>query len=216
MHLNFIGALLNVAMLWILTAPHEFAHAWVGTRLGDDTPRRDGRVTLNPLAHIDWVGTAILPFLTSLLSGGFIGWGKPVRSDVSQLKGGLNGLVLVALAGPFSNVIMAVILAGMGVSLAAHYRAVASYLISGANLSLYLAIFNMLPVPPLDGSKFLLAARIPAWLYNEIARGGFLLLILAVSVSKIGIWMSQWAEDGTIAILQALALFGLKLPVQGS
>jgi Zn-dependent protease len=216
MHFNFIGALLNVVMLWILTAPHEFAHAWVGTKLGDQTPRLDGRVTLNPLAHIDWIGTAALPFITSLLGGGFLGWGKPVRSDVSQLKGGLNGLVLVALAGPFSNVIMAVILATLGVALAGHHDSVASYLLNGAELSLYLAIFNMLPVPPLDGSKFLLAARIPAWLYNEIARGGFLLLILAVSVSNIGHWMNQWAQDGTFAIVAMLAKFGLTLPIPGS
>ena len=60
-------AILNVLLLWILTAPHEFSHAWVATRLGDDTPRLQGRVTLNPLAHVDWLGTAILPFVTSLL-----------------------------------------------------------------------------------------------------------------------------------------------------
>src|ERR1700761_2145597 len=106
MQFHHLDALLNVLMLWILTAPHEFAHAWVGPKLGDDTPRLDGRVTLNPLAHVDWLGTAVLPFLTSLLGGGFIGWGKPVRSDISKLKGGLNGLLVVALAGPFSNVIM--------------------------------------------------------------------------------------------------------------
>src|SRR5215469_13817921 len=134
MHLNFTGALLNVLMLWILTAPHEFAHAWVGTKLGDKTPALDGRVTLNPLAHVDWIGTALLPFITSLLSGGFLGWGRPVRSDVSQLKGGYNGLLLVALAGPFSNVIMAVLLAAIGVALAGHNGAVASYLLQGANL----------------------------------------------------------------------------------
>ena len=63
-------AILNVLLLVILTAPHEFAHAWVATRLGDDTPRREGRVTLYPLAHIDWLGTVILPAHTSLFGGG--------------------------------------------------------------------------------------------------------------------------------------------------
>src|SRR6516225_11943121 len=111
MHLELQAALLNVLLLWILTAPHEFAHAWVATLLGDDTPSREGRVTLNPLAHVDWVGTAILPFVTSLLGAGFLGWGRPVRTQTSKLRGGLNGLALVSLAGPFSNVIMAVILA---------------------------------------------------------------------------------------------------------
>src|ERR1700694_1901709 len=110
MQLYIQEALLTVLLLWILTAPHEFAHAWVATRLGDDTPRREGRVTLYPLAHFDCLGTAFLPFVTSLLGGGFLGWGKPVRTDTSKLKGGLNGLAIVALAGPFSNIILAVIL----------------------------------------------------------------------------------------------------------
>src|SRR5690242_7786855 len=111
MHLDLQLALLNVTLLWLLTTPHEFAHAWVATRLGDDTPRLEGRVTLNPLAHVDWLGTAILPFLTSLIGGGFLGWGKPVRSNPAKLRGGLNGLALVALAGPASNIVLAVILA---------------------------------------------------------------------------------------------------------
>jgi len=200
MHLDFQQALLNVLLLWILTAPHEFAHAWVATRLGDDTPRREGRLTLNPLAHVDWLGTAILPFVTSLLSGGFLGWGKPVRSDVSQLKGGLNGLALVALAGPFSNVIMAVILAVLAVSSLHTLPAFAEFAEHGVQLSLYLAIFNLLPVPPLDGSKLLLAARIPMVVYVELARFGFLLLIVAVSFSDFGIWMGRWSYDGARAI----------------
>ena len=74
MHLEFQTALTNVLLLWILTSPHEFAHAWVATKLGDDTPRLQGRVTLNPLAHIDWIGTAALPFIMSLLGAGFLGW----------------------------------------------------------------------------------------------------------------------------------------------
>src|SRR6185312_11173208 len=196
MHFHLQEALLNVIMLWILTAPHEFAHAWVGTRLGDDTPRLDGRVTLNPLAHIDWIGTDALPFATSLLGGGFIGWGRPVRSDVSKLKGGLNGLLLVALAGPFSNVIMAVVLAGMALGISGFFPEFAQYLATGVTLSLYLAIFNMLPVPPLDGSKLLLAARIPMSIYRELARAGFMLLVLAIGVSDIGRWMSDWSYQG--------------------
>src|SRR5438309_9187947 len=108
MHLQ--EAILNVLLLWILTAPHEFSHAWVATKLSDDTPRLEGRVTLNPLAHVDWIGTALLPFITSLAGYGFLGWGKPVRSNPAKLRGGLNGLALVALAGPASNVVLAVIL----------------------------------------------------------------------------------------------------------
>src|SRR5208337_4681473 len=94
MHFQLQAAITNVLLLWILTAPHE-------------------------LAHVDWLGTAILPFVTSLLGGGFLGWGKPVRTDPSKLKGGLNGLALVALAGPFSNVVFAVVLGVVAVA-AAH------------------------------------------------------------------------------------------------
>lgn len=200
MHLDFQQALLNVLLLWILTAPHEFAHAWVATRLGDDTPRREGRLTLYPLAHIDWLGTTILPFVTTLLSGGFLGWGKPVRTDTSKLKGGLNGLALVALAGPFSNVILAVILAILAVSTVRALPAFAGFAAHGVFLSLYLAIFNLLPVPPLDGSKLLLAARIPMVVYMELARFGFMLLIVAVSFSNLGLWMNQLSNLGARAI----------------
>src|SRR5947207_611129 len=98
MHLDIVGALLKVLLLWILTAPHEFAHAWTALRLGDDTPLREGRVTLNPLAHVDWIGTALLPFAMSLLGAGFLGWGKPVRTEPSKLRGGLNGLAIVSIA----------------------------------------------------------------------------------------------------------------------
>ncbi|MFN7997374.1 MAG: site-2 protease family protein [Bryobacteraceae bacterium] len=204
MHLDI--ALLNVALLWLLTTPHEFAHAWVATRLGDDTPRLQGRVTLNPLAHVDWLGTTILPALTSLFGGGFIGWGKPVSTSVAKLRWGLNGLALVALAGPVSNLIFAVILGGVARAAITAAPSLATFAIRGINLSIYLALFNLLPVPPLDGSKLLLAARIPAAIYNELARAGFLLLIVAVSVSGLGRWMSLVSYQGTERILGLFSL----------
>jgi Zn-dependent protease len=199
-HLDLAGALLKVLLLWILTAPHEFAHAWVATRLGDDTPRKEGRVTLNPLAHVDWIGTALLPFLMSLLGGGFLGWGRPVNTDPSKLRFGLNGLALVALAGPASNVVMAVIMGGIAIAAVGSARPLAMFMAEGVQLSLYLAIFNMLPVPPLDGSKLLLAARVPIRVYIELARFGFMLLIVIVSATDIGRWMSIWSQEGAGAI----------------
>jgi Zn-dependent protease len=200
MHVDLSGALLKVLLLWILTAPHEFAHAWVATRLGDDTPGKEGRVTLNPLAHVDWIGTAILPFLMSLMGGGFIGWGKPVRTEPSKLKGGLNGLALVSLAGPASNVVMAVIMGGIAMALASRNFGFAQFMAEGVRLSLYLAIFNLLPVPPLDGSKLLLAARVPVRIYVELARFGFMLLIVLISATDVGRWMSEWSLIGAHAI----------------
>ncbi|HEX3746034.1 MAG TPA: site-2 protease family protein [Bryobacteraceae bacterium] len=202
MGLNFQLALTNVLLLVLLTAPHEFSHAWVATRLGDDTPRLQGRVTLNPIAHADWLGTVILPFLSTLFMGGFLGWGKPVMTQTSKLRGGLNGLLLVALAGPFSNILMAVILGAIGAicqSVGAQWLANFSY--RGVELSLYLALFNLLPVPPLDGSKILLALRTPAVIYREIARAGFLVLLVLMMATRVGEWMSVWSYNGARMIV---------------
>lgn len=108
--MNLESAIVNVFLFWVLTTPHEYAHALVATWLGDDTPRQEGRLTLNPLAHVDWLGTVLLPAVTSLMGGGFLGWGKPVSTSLAWLRGGLNGLALVALAGPAANIVLAVLL----------------------------------------------------------------------------------------------------------
>jgi Zn-dependent protease len=199
--MDYQAALINVALLWLLTTPHEFAHAWVATKLGDDTPLREGRVTLNPLAHVDWIGTVLLPAVTSLLGAGFLGWGKPVNTNPSKLRGGLNGLVLVALAGPASNVVFAVVLAAVAAATAQANLSVANFAAQGARLSLYLALFNMIPVPPLDGSKLLLAARVPVQVYSAVGRYGFLLLILLMARTNVGITLSAWSVDATRAML---------------
>lgn len=188
-------------LLVILTAPHEFAHAWVATRLGDPTPRSEGRVTLNPLAHIDWMGTVILPAVTSLIGGGFIGWGKAVNTNPARLRGGLNGLALVALAGPASNIVFASILAAVVALTARPFPVVGEFAAHGVRLSLYLAIFNLLPVPPLDGSKLLLAARIPIRVYVEIARAGFLVLLVIIAATPVGRWMSLASYQGALWLL---------------
>ncbi|HWB98537.1 MAG TPA: site-2 protease family protein, partial [Bryobacteraceae bacterium] len=197
------SAILNVSLLWLLTTPHEFAHAWVATRLGDDTPQREGRVSLNPMMHVDWLGTVILPAITSLMGAGFLGWGRPVNTNPSKLRWGLNGLAMVALAGPVSNVIFAVVLAAAAMVGVHFWPAFAQFAAQGVRLSLYLAIFNLLPVPPLDGSKLLLAARIPWVVYQELARAGFLLLVLAMAGTNLGTWMSVWSFEG------AERIFGL-------
>jgi Zn-dependent protease len=186
-------ALLTVMIFWALTTPHEFAHAWVAEKLGDDTPRREGRVTLNPLAHVDWVGTVILPLATSLLAGAFLGWGRAVNTNPSKLRFGYNGLALVALAGPASNVVFALLIAGA----ASMFTDAVQPLFRAAYLSLYLALFNMLPVPPLDGSKLLLAMRLPAAVYSMVAQYGFIvLLVLAYSTGLLrgmSVMAQQWA-----------------------
>jgi Zn-dependent protease len=196
------NALLQVLMFWMLTVPHEFAHAWVAMKLGDDTPVLEGRVTLNPLAHVDWLGTVILPLAMSLFAGGFIGWGKPVNTNPAKLRWGWNGMALVAMAGPASNVIFATVL--LAIAAHSHHSLQALYVMA-ARLSLFLAIFNMIPVPPLDGSKLLLAARVPFFIYNELARFGFLLILIAMSATSLGPWMSNWSTDTTLRIYHLFA-----------
>src|SRR5579863_1533394 len=195
-------ALIEVLMFWMLTTPHEFAHAWVATKLGDDTPSLEGRVTLNPLAHVDWIGTVFLPLAASIFGGMFIGWGKPVNTNPYKLRGGLNGMALVAMAGPASNVIFAILL----LAAAAHTGdSVSALCAMAARLSLFLAIFNMIPLPPLDGSKLLLAARVPFFIYNELARFGFILILLAISATSLGQRMSSWSDHATVAIFHWFA-----------
>ena len=203
---DFIHAIINVAIFWMLTTPHEFAHAWVATKLGDDTPELEGRVTLQPLAHIDWIGTTLLPFISSLFIGGFIGWGKPVNTNVSKLRYGLNGLLLVALAGPVMNILFAFVLIVISVATARVFNDLSGFATEAAKLSVYLAVFNMIPVPPLDGSKILVALRFPPFLYNELARFGFILLLLAYQFTSLGNWI------GHVSLVISSTLFHL---VQG-
>jgi Zn-dependent protease len=108
---------------------------------------------------------------------------------------------LVALAGPASNVVFAVVLAAVAAATAGANLSVANFAAQGARLSLYLALFNMIPVPPLDGSKLLLAARVPVQVYSAVGRYGFLLLILLMARTNVGITLSVWSVDATRAML---------------
>lgn len=196
MQLNLSEALLNVIIFWILTTPHEFAHAFVADRLGDDTPRIEGRVTLNPLAHVDWMGTVLVPLLSSLFGGVFFGWGKAVNTNPSRLRGGANGLLAVALAGPASNVVFAFVLAAIALA----WPFGTGILFRAAFISLFLALFNMIPIPPLDGSKLLIAARIPVAVYVELSRFGFLLLLVVMFSTGLGRWMVEASYLGAMRL----------------
>ena len=202
---SLINAALTVLLFVILVAPHEFAHAWVAMKLGDDTPVHQGRVTLNPLKHIDWLGTVILPGVFSLFGGGLIGWGRPVLTNPAQLRGGMNGLVKVALAGPLMNVLLAIPFAAATPLLAESNPAIAQFCLRATYLTLFLAIFNMMPVPPLDGSKLLLAARIPPAIYAELSRMGLMILILAMAFSPLGEWMYSTSVTGALWLVRLFA-----------
>jgi Zn-dependent protease len=201
--MDFERALINVAILWMLTTPHEFAHAWVATKLGDDTPELEGRVTLLPLAHIDWIGTTLLPFISSLFgNGALIGWGKPVNTNPAKLKWGLNGLLLVALAGPVMNLLFAFVLLIIAAIFRTAVPDISLFAVMAAQVSVYLAVFNLLPVPPLDGSKLLIALRVPPFIYLELARFGFVLLLLAFYYTQLGNWINGASLQITSAMFQ--------------
>ncbi|HEU4382463.1 MAG TPA: site-2 protease family protein [Anaeromyxobacteraceae bacterium] len=147
---------------------HEWAHAWSAWRLGDDTAARQGRLTLNPLAHVDPFGTFLLPFLLASQGLPAFGWAKPVPVDPTRFRRDVTmgkGMAITASAGPLSNVILAV-LATVGLGLVYRLQggdsgighAAAVFLSDAILLNVALALFNLIPVPPLDGS------RIVAWL----------------------------------------------------
>ncbi|HEX9288804.1 MAG TPA: site-2 protease family protein [Anaeromyxobacteraceae bacterium] len=165
------GVKILIPLVLSLTV-HEFAHAWSAWRLGDDTASRMGRLTLNPLAHIDPIGTFLLPLL-----GIPFGWAKPVPVNPARFRRGVSmgtGMMITAAAGPLSNVVLAV-LCTVGYGLLLRFAPDAASPGSGTpelllimiKLNVALAIFNMIPVPPLDGSRVvdgLMPVRLrPAW-----------------------------------------------------
>jgi len=139
---------------------HEAAHAWAANKLGDPTARLLGRLTLNPLAHIDWIGTVAFPIILALSNLPVFGWAKPVPVDMRNLQSPRRDFALVALAGPVSNVVLA---AGFILLLQAQGGLVPETGVTSTSVVLYLAIFlnlilaafNMLPIPPLDGGNVL-------------------------------------------------------------
>lgn len=186
---DFLGELIRGVTVWALPVLlaitlHEAAHGWAASRLGDPTARLMGRVTLNPFRHIDPFGTVVLPLLLLLMKAPFLfGYAKPVPVNFSRLNNPRRDMALVALAGPASNILLAVLAALLfhlvDVVPATMRGWFTENLINLFRLNLVLAVFNMLPVPPLDGGRILVSV-LPdrlAWKVARLERAGLFLVI---------------------------------------
>lgn len=187
------GIVLFLCFIPVLTF-HEFAHAWVAWKLGDDTARLQGRVTLNPLAHIDLLGTLVLPGLAILLAamnsglaGFIIGWGKPVPVNPYNLRHRRRDDTLVSLAGPAMNLVLAL---GMAMVAKAAILGNSEVMVSMAfqmmRVSLFLAFFNLLPIPPLDGSHVVKnLSGMSDHLYANLCQYGLFMVIIAIQIPVV-------------------------------
>lgn len=187
---NITGGLIQYLMLVGLLTFHEFGHAWTAMKCGDDTARLQGRVSLNPLVHIDPIGTVILPLIMIFLPGAgrfMIGWAKPVPVNPHNLRNKNFDDLLVTMAGPGMNLILAVALVGLArASLACNSADAAGLFVSAASLSLLLCFFNLIPVPPLDGSHVLRVATGMSWeAYASFARFGFIIVIVLLQIPLV-------------------------------
>jgi Zn-dependent protease len=183
--------LVQKIIVWILPVifaitGHEAAHGWMAKKCGDNTAEMLGRLTLNPLKHIDPLGTVILPGILLLTGTGFLfGWAKPVPVNGRYFKRPLRDMAFVAAAGPGANLLMAIIwalVARLGVTIGV--EAVSMPLIymgiAGISINISLLLINLLPIPPLDGSRILTAFLPYNWAvqYNQLERYGFIILLV--------------------------------------
>lgn len=171
--------LFSLILFFLAVVIHEFSHGWVAYKLGDPTAKYSGRLTLNPLAHIDPVGTIILPILLIISNSPVLfGWAKPVPVNFFGLRNPKKDMIWVGLAGPVANILLAII-----ISLIIKIRFLPlplEILQQFMILNLVLATFNLIPIPPLDGSRVamgLLPSRL-AYQYIKLEPFGFIIIIM--------------------------------------
>lgn len=213
--------LIQKITIWVLPlifaiTLHEVAHGYVAYLFGDHTARLSGRLTLNPLKHIDLVGTIIVPLLMLMFSNFIFGWAKPVPVDPRNFHHPRRDIALVALAGPLSNLLMAIFWAaiarsGMAIEQAGNpwFGAPLNYMgMAGILINVLLAVLNLIPLPPLDGGKVLSSLLPPRLAYqlNLIEPYGFIILVLLL-VSGL---LSRLIAPFIFLFINVLAgLFGL-------
>ena len=218
---------INVISTWIVpvlisVTMHEAAHGYAANLLGDNTAKKLGRVTLNPFKHIDRFGTVILPLLLILIKSPFIfGWAKPVPVMFHRLKNPLRDMVIVAIAGPLTNIALAIISASIlsmmqNLSLLDNLWLVRT-LINFIFINIILAVFNMIPIPPLDGGR-VAVGLLPKYFSYQLAKleryGLFIIIgalfILPLLGKQIGIplepihWFIQYVSNFILTIISFL------------
>lgn len=195
---NIDDLIYTVPAILIALTIHEYSHGMVAYLLGDPTPKQQGRLTLNPLPHLDPLGTLML------LVAKF-GWAKPVQVNPYYFRGNKQrGMLLVALAGPASNLLVA-LLGGILYNLFVTQPYLSNFLIILISLNVYLAIFNLLPVPPLDGSKILLGI-LPRSMHEAVyslESYGPIILLLLIITNTTGKLL--------VPVARAIIIFTLKL-----
>ncbi len=179
----------------LIITVHEFGHAWMASRCGDDTARLLGRVTLNPSAHIDPLGTVLLPLLAVFLSasgnagvaGFIIGWGKPVPVNMGNLRHRVRDDILVSMAGPAMNIVIALVAMFVGrIALAAEMTLIVEATMMMTIISMFLFFFNLIPIPPLDGSRVMRhVVGMGEEAYANLTRYGFFILIIAIQIPAV-------------------------------
>jgi len=201
----FLEYIQVISVILFAVILHEYSHGWVAEKLGDSTARISGRLTFNPLKHIDPIGTVLVPLVLKLLGFVPLGWAKPVPVNFSNLRNPKKDMIWVALAGPGSNLLAAFVLSRVLFLVPTLWLYEILALLIMVNL--VLAVFNLLPIPPLDGSRVLMGLLPLTWARKlaSLERFGFLILIVLLNLGILqGIW--------TVVLILAM-LLGVDLSI---
>ena len=210
---DILDGLVNYLGLLILLTFHEVGHAWMAWKCGDDTARLQGRISLNPLVHIDPIGTVAMPLMMIFLSGSvvgqfLIGWAKPVPVNPLNFKNPRGDDVLVALAGPWMNLLLAVVFMGLArAGLALQSPEAIKFFLTMVNLNLVLCFFNLLPIPPLDGShvvKSLVGMSYET--YAKLCRFGFIAVIVAMNLPIVRSYLYETTHRSFLVLARWFGL----------